>query len=202
MAIEGFVKFEYYSKGVPPYYNSGSFPQLLDDESIVIQTPNIEMNYHQYYGLFKRFLMSVGFSEKNIIQGACHLAFNDSNDEDLMEEVAKEYDLIMSENTPKEIENRLEEERQFHKKELEDLEQRAIIWESRYWTLYRKLQREDIEKYKDYKMSEMKSWNGLTPGSEEAVKSGCTCPVIDNVEMPDDKKWVNADCPIHGRNEN
>jgi hypothetical protein len=29
--------------------------------------------------------------------------------------------------------------------------------------------------------------------------NGCKCPVMDNEEMPDDRKWVNGDCPIHGK---
>jgi hypothetical protein len=42
-----------------------------------------------------------------------------------------------------------------------------------------------------------------TPGSDEAVKDGCTCPVIDNgrgrgVPGPDGPHfWISWDCPIH-----
>lgn len=48
----------------------------------------------------------------------------------------------------------------------------------------------------------------LPPGSEEAEKAGCTCPVIDNhygKGMPfkdGPKYWINGDCPIHGTNAN
>lgn len=45
----------------------------------------------------------------------------------------------------------------------------------------------------------MLAWDGLIPGSDEAVKKGCKCPVMDNAEMPDDRKWVNGDCPLHGK---
>ena len=44
------------------------------------------------------------------------------------------------------------------------------------------------------------------PGSQEAIKLGCTCPVIDNhygegayndeSGMP--LFWMNDDCPVHG----
>ena len=46
------------------------------------------------------------------------------------------------------------------------------------------------------------------PGSPEAVKQGCTCPVLDNYYGEGsgylDSKgnptfWTNADCPLHGR---
>lgn len=38
------------------------------------------------------------------------------------------------------------------------------------------------------------------PGSEEAVKAGCTCPIIDNHYGAGfgGRYWMNEDCPIHG----
>lgn len=51
------------------------------------------------------------------------------------------------------------------------------------------------------------------PGSEEAIKAGCNCPVIDNhhgagipLKSPDTGEiqiayWMTADCVIHGVNE-
>lgn len=43
------------------------------------------------------------------------------------------------------------------------------------------------------------AWNGFIPGSTEALANGCKCPVLDNMEMPDDKKWIDLSCPLHGR---
>jgi len=43
-----------------------------------------------------------------------------------------------------------------------------------------------------------KPWNDLVPGSPEAYKQNCRCPILDNQDMPNDKKWVNGDCPLHG----
>lgn len=221
MATEGYVKFEYFSKSVPPYYHGKSiFPELLDDEKITVETPILEMSFHQYFGLFKKFLMSVGFDEKNVIQGACHLAFNDSNREETMREVADEYDLIMSEQLPEIIADRKKQDEEWIKMESES-------WEQRYWALYRKMQQ--IESEPDTQLAhkvqvgldywkestsnkEMwdqgimevstnipEAWNGLVPGSPEARAAGCICPVLDNEEMPDDKKWIDVACPIHGK---
>lgn len=243
MATEGYVKFEYFSKGVPPYYNSRSFPELLDDESIVISTPCLEMSYHQYFALFKKFLMAVGFDEKNIMQGACNLAFNEMNNEKTMREVAEEYDLVMNEDLPALMEDRLKQEKLW----LEQNKSEPDIWEKRYWALYNKLRDSELKKteaskYTDEELDAMcnaaekqeeqrqmtydeaiaagwemtadgfwikepkdknfKMWNGLVPGSPEAVEKGCMCPVMDNEEMPADKKWVDAECPIHGRKKN
>jgi hypothetical protein len=38
------------------------------------------------------------------------------------------------------------------------------------------------------------------PGSDEAIKLGCTCPVMDNAHgrRADGLFWIVADCPVHG----
>ena len=44
-----------------------------------------------------------------------------------------------------------------------------------------------------------------TPGSDEAVKSGCTCPVLDNARgagltiRGERKFWIRSDCTLHGQ---
>jgi hypothetical protein len=250
MATEGYVKFEYFSKGIPPYYGNSGFPELLDDEKITIETPCLEMSYYQYAGMFKKFLMAVGFDEKNVMQAGCSLAFNEGYSEKLMREVAEEYDLIMSEDLPGIIQDKI-------KQDVEWIEKHDNSWEKRYWDLHHRfcklsnLTDSDIEKvandtmkpyghsdmealkYTDEELNAMcdkaesdeekekcleynireeeyynqrvkldekyKTWNSLVPGSPEAVSAGCSCPIMDNEEMPDDRKWVNGDCPIHGK---
>ena len=36
------------------------------------------------------------------------------------------------------------------------------------------------------------------PGSPAAVRAGCTCPVLDNQDMPKGLRWQSDDCPLHG----
>lgn len=42
------------------------------------------------------------------------------------------------------------------------------------------------------------------PGSDEAIESGCTCPVLDNSHgrgfgWPGSEQfWISEDCPLHG----
>ena len=44
------------------------------------------------------------------------------------------------------------------------------------------------------------------PGSDEAIKIGCTCPILDNYhgkgayndENGKPLFWINGDCPVHG----
>ena len=45
----------------------------------------------------------------------------------------------------------------------------------------------------------------MNPGSDEAIRNGCTCPVLDNGHgqgyLGDGEKygwWITADCPMHG----
>ena len=47
------------------------------------------------------------------------------------------------------------------------------------------------------------------PGSDAAIKMGCTCPVLDNAHgrgvMGDGEKhgyWITRSCPLHGEKEN
>lgn len=47
--------------------------------------------------------------------------------------------------------------------------------------------------------------NKPNPGSDEAIKQGCKCPRIDNIDMAgvvdengEPLYWINEDCPLHG----
>jgi hypothetical protein len=94
-----------------------------------------------------------------------------------MKKTADEYDLVMKEDHIKTI----------------------GIWEAEIRGLKEKLARVLPEQYGKIDFSELyRSWDNLIPGSYAAVENGCKCPVMDNEEMSDDKKWVNADCPLHG----
>lgn len=42
------------------------------------------------------------------------------------------------------------------------------------------------------------------PGSDKAIKQGCTCPVLDNGHgegIGDGLSWISGDCPLHGKLE-
>jgi hypothetical protein len=203
MTYEGSVKFTYKSKQITPLYNS-SFPELLPDESITIESDSYDLNIHQYFELFTKFVRALGFSEYNIMDAACGVAFNDCNSEENMRKLALEYDLILKEDQEKGFES--------HENEYD---QRIKILEEQNLNLKAKLSRyenPDNPHYTDEEMDAMSQekvfarksnplsyWNGLIPGSEEAKLRGCICPVLDNLEMPDDKKWIDVECPIHGR---
>jgi DNA repair exonuclease SbcCD ATPase subunit len=79
------------------------FPEIVDKQTITIEAPAQDLNTHQYFELFKSFLRAVGFDEYNIMEAACRIAFNDSNDEAKMKKVADEYELILEEDYRKKL---------------------------------------------------------------------------------------------------
>jgi len=174
------------------------FPEIVDKQTITIEAPAQDLNTHQYFELFKGFLRAVGFDEYGIMDGACRVAFNDCNDEAQMKKLADEYELFLAED--------------YHKKLVEyDTQQDRDIagLEAEIKELKEKLARVLPEQYEkgDYPRddgsdwnppSPYKSWGELVPGSDEAYAQGCKCPILDNQDMPKYKKWVNADCPLHG----
>ena len=187
MTYNATVRFSYTSDSQDP--PSKYFPEAVDRKTITIEAPAEDLNIHQYYELFKNFLGAAGFCEYSIMDGACRVAFNDSNSEAQMKKVADEYDLFLAED--------------YHKKLVEyDAQQDRDIagLEAEIRELKEKLARVLPEQYEKVDApSPYKSWNGLVPGSDEAYAEGCKCPILDNQDMPDHKKWVNGDCPLHGK---
>ena len=164
------------------------FPEIVDKQTITIEAPAQDLNVYQYFELFKGFLRAVGFYEYNIMDGACRVAFNDSNREDDMKKLMEEYDLQDKQFYTVDDYNALSEEVEELKAKLarvlpeqyDDEDTKAIIDESTD--------------------GGYKPWGNLIPGSPEAYDKGCKCPILDNQDMPNDNlKWVNGDCPLHGK---
>jgi len=188
MTYNATVKFSYTSDSQET--SSKYFPESVNCKTITIEAPAEDLNATQLFQLFSKFMFSLGYTEKSIASGACYLAFNDMRSFEEMKKVADEYDLILAEDYNKKL---VEYDKQ-QDEEIKKLE--AEIKE-----LKEKLARVLPEQYEDAPMfmGQFKSWNGLVPGSPEAVANSCSCPVMDNAEMPNDKKWVNGDCPLHGK---
>jgi len=70
---------------------------ILPAENIKMEVPAEDLNIHQYFYLFNRFLRAVGFCDYNIMKGGVQLAFNDMRDQKEMKRVADEYGLILEE---------------------------------------------------------------------------------------------------------
>jgi len=157
------------------------FPEIVDKQTITIEAPACDLNVHQYFELFKGFLRAVGFTDYNIMDAGCRLAFNDSNDEAQMKKLMEEYELQ---------DRQLYDDGDYHalEEEIRQLKEKlARVLPEQYIA-------EDIDDGTSWS-----AWNGLVPGTDEAYAQGCKCPILDNQEMPNDKKWVNSDCPLHGK---
>ena len=164
--------------------------ETLPEEHYTFEIPTQDLNSIQLFRFFGNVAQVMGHNEVGIMKGACSLAFNDMRSQEDMRKVAEEYDLKLSEDVPTEIEweNRYWEARKKAQEQIADLKARL----SRY-------EQPDNPQYTDEEMEAMTAWNNLIPGSYAAVQNGCKCPVMDNEEMPDDRKWVNGDCPLHGK---
>ena len=166
------------------------FPEIVDKQTITIEAPAQDLNTHQYFELFKGFLRAVGFDDYGIMDGACRVAFNDCNREDDMKKLADEYELFLAEDYRKKIgEYETKQDEYVAKLEVEIRELRAKL---------ARVLPELYGKEDEVLPEQYKSWGDLVPGSDEAYAQGCKCPILDNQNMPEGKKWVNGDCPLHG----
>jgi hypothetical protein len=238
MSYQNFVTFTYTSKESESFKYDSSFPELLPEETVTIEVPCYDLNVHQYFAMFRKFLAALGFCEQVILDGAFHFAFSDSNTKEFVDKLMEEYE-IQDKQDPYLSYNETEVIREFLKGEKTCLNEikderiretlnlvkenipaiRDFQWEKIYYE-YRKnaeaeildlkaklsrLENPDNPNYTDEEIEAMsaeesyKLWGDYIPGSPEAVEKFCTCPVMDNAEMPDDRKWVSADCPLHGK---
>jgi hypothetical protein len=159
--------------------------ETLPEEHYTFEIPCQDINSIQLFRFFGTVARSMGHTEDGIMKGACSLCFNDMRSEEDMRKVAEEFDLKLSEDYAKEL-RKLEDE-------IYDLKAKLS-----------RCQQPDNPNYTEEEIEAMtaeqyKEWEGLVPGSPEAVEKNCKCPVMDNEEMPDDRKWVNGDCPLHGK---
>ena len=196
MTYNANVKFSYINDTETSH--NKYFPEIVDKQTITIEAPAQDLNVWQYFELFKSFLRAVGFDEYNIMEAACRIAFNDSNDEAKMKKVADEYELILAEDYHKKIgeyDTQQDEEIKKLEAEIRELKAKlADILPEQYGKV--DFPRDDVSSLNA--LSSYKSWGKLVPGSDEAYAEGCKCPILDNQEMPEGKKWVSAECPLHG----
>jgi hypothetical protein len=154
--------------------------EMLPEEHITMEVPAQDLNTTQLFTLFTKFARAIGHNEVGIMKGACSVAFNDMRSQEDMRKTAEEYDLKLVED---------------YRDEVCKLEAKVLNLKAKL----SRLEQPDNSQYTDDEMEAMSAWNGLVPGSNSALLMGCKCPILDNQEMPDNKKWVNGDCPLHGK---
>ena len=188
MTYKARLKVSFDTEWTPTYGGSGMYDdETLPEEHYTFQIPCEDINTIQLFRFFGTIARSMGHNELGIMKGACSLAFNDMRSEEDMKKIAYEFDLKLSEEYSKEFAEMQDE--------IYDLKAKLSRFEN-----------PDNPNYTDAEMDAMtaeqykyKGWNGLVPGSPEAVEKNCKCPVMDNEDMPEDRKWVNGDCPLHGK---
>jgi len=172
--------------------------EILPEEHFTFEVPVGDLNAIQLFQLFEKFCFAMGHNQVGIAKGAAYVAFNDMRTTEEMRKTAEEYDLVLVEDYHKkliEYDANQDEEIKKLETEIKELKEK----------LARVLPEQYVEEYvdpdypRDDGTSWNKPWNGLVPGSPEAVANSCKCPILDNEEMPDDKKWVSSDCPLHGK---
>jgi hypothetical protein len=181
------LKVSYDTEWTPTYGSSGIYDdETLPEEHYTFEIPCHDINTIQLFRFFGTIARTMGHCEQGIMKGACSLAFNDMRGEEEMRKIADEFDMKLAEDYVKE----------FRKMQDEIYDLKAKL---------SRCQQPDNPNYTEEEVDAMtaeehyKEWKGLVPGSPEAVKEGCKCPIMDNEEMPDDRKWVNDYCPIHGK---
>ena len=186
MTYKAKLKVSFDTEWTPSYSGSGIYDdETLPEEHYTFEIPCEDINSIQLFRFFGNIARTMGHNEIGIMKGACSLAFNDMRSEEDMRKVAEEYEMKLSEDYAKEF-RKLEDE-------IYDLKAKLS-----------RCQQPDNPDYTEEEMEAMtaeqyKEWNGVVPGSPEAVEKGCKCPVMDNEELLGDLKWVNGDCPLHGK---
>jgi len=197
MTYKASLKVQFDTEWTSTNYISGFDDSVLPEEHYTFQVPAEDLSVHQLFRFFATVARAMGHNEIGIMKGACSLAFNDMRDEEEMRKVANEFDLFLSEDYHKKLsEYDTQQDKDIQKLEAEVRDLKAKL---------SRCQQPDNPQYTDEEMDAMtaeqyKEWGDmLTPGSYAAVENGCKCPVMDNEEMPEERKWVNGDCPLHGK---
>jgi hypothetical protein len=169
--------------------------EILPEEHFTFEVPAEDLNTIQLFQLFEKFCYAMGHNADGIAKGAAYVAFNEMRTVEAMRKTAEEYDLVLAEDYHKKlVEYDAQQDEEIKKLEAQVRDLKAKL---------SRLENPDNPQYTEEEMDAMSAeyiaWNSLIPGSYAAVENGCKCPVMDNEEMPDDKKWVNGDCPIHGK---
>ena len=186
MTYKARLKVQFDTEWTPTYGGSGIYDdETLPEEHYTFEIPTEDINTIQLFRFFGTIARSMGHNEIGIMKGACSLAFNDMRDEEEMRKIAYEFDLKLCEEYSKEFAEMQDE--------IYDLKAKLS-----------RLEQPDNPQYTEEEIAAMtaeqhKEWSGLVPGSPEAHDKGCKCPVMDNEDMPDGRKWVNGDCPLHGK---
>jgi hypothetical protein len=77
--------------------------RFLPEEHYTFEIPVDDLNATQVFALFKKVMLTMGYSEQSIASGVMDTVFNPDEDEKLMRKMCDEYDLVMEEDVAKKV---------------------------------------------------------------------------------------------------
>jgi hypothetical protein len=69
----------------------------LPTHLFTLEADMADVSIHAWFEVFQNVLRGVGFSEQNIMAGACQLAFNEYREPEMMKKIASQNDLTLNE---------------------------------------------------------------------------------------------------------
>jgi len=71
--------------------NSLSYSESIPQQTISIESDCTDLSINQHFMLFKSFLCAIGFSNDQVMSAAAELAFGESNSDEKIKELRKEF---------------------------------------------------------------------------------------------------------------
>ena len=106
------VKFD--SKFTHSPYSSYE-TDTLPEEHYTFEVPVDDLTSTQVFGLFRKVMLTMGYSEKSIASGVMSTVFNPDGDEKLMRKMCEEYDLTMNEDVAKKVQEEVQKQLEIEK---------------------------------------------------------------------------------------
>lgn len=92
-----------YESGIPP------------EEHYTFEIPVQDLTSTQIFGLFKKVMLTMGYSEQTIASGVMSTVFNPDGNEKLMRKMCEEYDLTMNEDVSAKVQEEVQKELEIEK---------------------------------------------------------------------------------------
>jgi len=92
-----------YESGIPP------------EEHYTFEIPVHDLTSTQIFGLFKKVMLTMGYSEQTIASGVMSTVFNPDGNEKLMRKMCEEYDLTMNEDVSAKVQEEVQKELEIEK---------------------------------------------------------------------------------------
>lgn len=114
MTYNATLKVQFTSTYTPSVYSSYE-TDTLPEENYTFEVPANDLTSTQVFGLFKKVMLTMGYSENVIASGMMSTVFNPDGDEKQMRKLCEEYDLIMAEDFGKTVQEEVQKQLEIEK---------------------------------------------------------------------------------------